>query len=198
MEFLIYELTAEALHLGERAKGNLFKPCVRTIPYSGISGALSRQFGPIQAVGFLEKGIDVEILTYAPRERVADSSKIPLQVEYLVDVLATVVVVPGEAAGALPTRFPVALGGMRSRGFGRAEMKFRERSESRTRQGRLRVRLPEKAASAFGVVKVLAPVYGYLFEPTPGTHTGVYVRSLFEGSRAVAPEVLLKLDGGML
>lgn len=197
MDFLLYELTARALHLGERAKGNLFKPCVRTIPYSGISGALSRRFGPVQAVGYLERSSGrnrTEILTYAPRERVADFSKIPLQVEYLVDVLATVVVLPGEAAATLPPRFAITLGGMRSRGFGSAEMKFQERTDARTRPGRLRVRLPEKAAPAFGVVKVLAPVFGYLFEPDTAAHSGVYVRSLFEGSRVVAPGALLEPD----
>jgi hypothetical protein len=78
VEFLIYELTANAIHLGERAKGNLFKPCLRTVPYSAITGALSRRFGQlggdgIKAVGYLEESVGrnrVELLTYSPRDRV--------------------------------------------------------------------------------------------------------------------------------
>jgi hypothetical protein len=201
VDFLIYDLTARALYLGERAKGNLFKPCLHTIPYSAITGALNRHFAdgghgdPIKAVGFLENRVGhnrAELLTYSPRDRVAENSKIPLQVEFLTDVVATVVVVDSEATRKLPERFSITLGGMRSHGFGEAELKLREkRPATNPAPGLLRVRLPEEEAESFGIIKVQTPVYGYLFKPTPGTHTGVYVRSLFEGSRVLGPEVLL-------
>jgi hypothetical protein len=204
MDFLIYELTAAALHLGERAKGNLFKPCLRTIPFSAITGALNRHFGSandgegegtLKAVGFLNEAVNrnrIELLTYSPRDRVREVSKIPLQVEFLTDVLATVLVVASDAASRLPERFELTLGGLRSHGFGRAELKLRERRPTGDpRQGILRVRLPEEETTTFGIVRVQVPVYGYLFRPTPGAHPGVYVRSLFEGSRVVGPELLL-------
>lgn len=206
MDFLIYELTAEALHLGERAKGNILKPCLHTIPFSAITGALSRVFGTspengsawggIKAVGFLAEGVGrnrVETLTYSPRDRVAGISKIPLQVEFLADVLATVLVVGDGEAVKLPNTFQIVLGGMRSHGFGTAELRFKERGAAgNPRPGLLRVRLPEEEAETFGIVKVVMPIYGYLFRPAPGTQSGVYVRSLFEGSRVVAPELLLE------
>ncbi len=201
MDFLIYELTANAIHLGERAKGNLFKPCLRTVPYSAISGALSRRFGEpgqngIKAVGFLEESVGrnrVELLTYSPRDRVVEISKIPLQVEFLSDVLSTVVVLANDGAQQLPERFQIVLGGMRSHGFGATELRLREkRPAGSPRPGLLRLRLPEEEAGSFGIVKVQAAVYGYLFKPKPGTHSGVYVRALFEGSRVVGPEILLQ------
>ncbi|HZO98857.1 MAG TPA: hypothetical protein VFD30_01040 [Terriglobia bacterium] len=201
MDFLIYELTAKAIHLGERAKGNLFKPCVQTIPYSAITGALMHRFsqageGGIKAVGFLDESVGrnrVELLTYSPRDRVVEISKIPLQVEFLSDVLATVLVIANEATLRFPERFQIVLGGMRSHGFGSAGLKFREkRPAGSPRPGLLRVRLPEEEAAAFGIIKVQTPVFGYLFKPAPGTHSGVYVRALFEGSRVVGPEMLLQ------
>lgn len=201
MDFLIYELTAAALCLGERAKGNLFKPCLQTIPFSAITGALNRRFGEdgdaegFKGVGFLEKAVERnrgELLTYSPRDRVREVSKIPLQVEFLADVLATILVLASERAARLPERFELELGGLRSHGFGRAQLIFRERlAAGNPRPGSLRVRLPEEEAPSFGIVRVEAPVYGYLFKPTREKPPGVYVRSLFEGSRVVAPEPLL-------
>jgi hypothetical protein len=201
VEFLIYELTANAIHLGERAKGNLFKPCLQTIPYSAITGALAHRFGEagedgIKAAGFLEKSVGrnrIELLTYSPRDRVVEISKIPLQVEFLSNVLATVLIIANEATLRFPEHFKIALGGMRSHGFGSADLRLREKRAAGTpRLGLLRVRLPEEEAAAFGIVKVQTPVLGYLFKPTRGTHTGVYVRALFEGSRVVGPEILLR------
>lgn len=206
MDFLVYELMAQALYLGERAKGNLFKPCLRTIPFSAITGALNKHFGPndgdggmteeLKAVGYLRQAVErnrMELITYSPRDRVAEVSKIPLQVEYLADALATILVIANGAAAKLPENFNITLGGMRSHGFGRAEVRLVEKQPAgEPRPGLLRVRLPEEEAAAFGIARVLTPVYGYLFRPTPGTHSGVYVRSLFEASRVVAPELLLE------
>lgn len=44
MKFMEYELISDLLCMGERVKGGLVKPCVKTIPYSQISGALRRRF----------------------------------------------------------------------------------------------------------------------------------------------------------
>jgi hypothetical protein len=201
LDFLVYELTANAVHLGERAKGNLFKPCLRTIPYSAITGALVRRFGQpeeggIKAVGFLEESVgrnQIELLTYSPRDRVVGISKVPVQLEFLSNVLGTVLVIASEAALRFPERFQIALGGMRSHGFGSAYLRFRgKRPAGNPRPGLLRARLPQEEAAAFGIVRVQTPLFGYLFKPTPGTHTGVYARALFEGSRVVGPEILLQ------
>jgi hypothetical protein len=114
-------------------------------------------------------------------------------VEFLSDVLGTVLVVANEATLEFPQHFQIVLGGMRSHGFGAAELKLKEkRGAGSPRPGLLRVRLPEEEAASFGIVKVQTPVYGYLFKAEPGTHSGVYVRALFEGSRVVGPEILLQ------
>jgi hypothetical protein len=207
VDFLIYKLTATALHLGERAKGNLFKPCLRTIPFSAITGALRRQFADggvsadaIRAVGFLQTVVGanrVELLTYAPRDRVQEVSKLPLQAEFLADVVATVVVIDSNTTKSLPEKLEITLGGMQSHGFGRAELQLREKQAAgKPRPGLLRVRLPEDEVPNFGILKVETPIYGYLFRPSPGTHSGVYVRSVFEGSRVVGPELLLEPKTG--
>lgn len=202
MDLLIYELTAASLHLGERAKGNIFKTCLRTIPFTAISGALNRHFLnhkdslQIKAVGFLDEAVGcnrVELASYSPRDRISGISKIPLEIEFLANVRATILVVADKAAETLSGTFQVNLGGMRSHGFGRSELKLRERRQAgNPRLGLLRVRLPEEMTATFGILKVERPVYGYLFKPDASGHSGVYVRSLFEGSRVVAPELLLQ------
>jgi hypothetical protein len=198
MKFLEYDLTADALYLGERPKGEIFKPCIRTIPFSQITGALNRAFACLnfKAAGHLRKDGEhnqVHYLTYAPRERVANFSKVPLQVEFLSEVQARVFILANDAARVLPKQFSLALGGMRSRGFGNCRMTLTLAHDKRNPiTGFLLTRIPLNELGSFDIKKTLSPRYGYLFQPEPGTYTGCYVKSLFEGSVVVGPEFLLK------
>ena len=55
MRFIEFDLYSDALCMGERVKGGLFRPCAKTIRYSQISGALRKKFGEneIHAAGYL-------------------------------------------------------------------------------------------------------------------------------------------------
>jgi len=196
-----YKITAEALYLGERPKGNIFKPCIRTIPFSQISGALNRAFGStsIKAVGCLTEHPDcnqTQYLTYSPRDRGSDISKVPLQVEFLVNVLGKVYVLRNEDSSVLPDRLGISMGGLRSKGFGSCLLvKEREIEGTEVAPGLLNVRIPMEETESFNIRSILRPVYGYLFKPLPNAFTGSYVLSLFEGSVVVAPKFLMRSNG---
>jgi len=198
MEFIEYKINADALYLGERPKGNIFKPCIKTIPFSQISGALNRKFGSnnLKAVGYLTGNSDfnqINYLIYSPRDRNSRISKIPLQVEFLVNVLGKVFVLNNEDSKILPDKFEIVMGGLRSKGFGKCLLsKERDVDGKEVNRGSLNVRIPIEETNSFNIKSILKPVYGYLFKPLPNTYTGNYVLSLFEGSEAVAPKFLIR------
>jgi hypothetical protein len=202
MEFLEYRITCDALYLGERPKANIFKPCIKTIPFSQISGAFHWRFGGnnFKAVGYLTGNSDfnqTNYLIYSPRNRNSDISKIPLQVEFLVNVLGKVYVLKNEDSMALLDRFEIVLGGLRSKGFGKCLLsKEGEVNGNEVSRGILNVRIPMEETESFNIKNILRPVYGYLFKPLPNTFTGSYVLSLFEGSELVAPKFFLMPSGG--
>lgn len=205
MKFIEYKLTSDILSLGERAKGGIVKPCVKTIPYSQISGALRKKFNitdlnTIHAVGYLveEDGFNQsDFLIYSPRDRSTEISKIPLQIEYLQNVLAKIYVVENDVTKNLPSEFNICMGSMRSKGFGKCWLKNKSIIDINPRdkrpRGCLNVRIPLKYLEKFLIIIIDKPIFGYLFEPTSLT-TGIYIKSLFEGSNVSAPEFLLKKD----
>lgn len=200
-EFLRYRLGSDALCLGERVRGGLFRPCCRVFRYGTLVGALKANFGetePIHAAGrFVPRGPDtnrLEVLTYAPRSRARVLSKIPLSIEYVANVSAELFVLSTGFTQTWPSEFTLSMGAMKSKGFGHCHVKLLEVvAFSRPRKGRLAMRIPEEGEveNAFGIRNVLSPFYGYLFKPTSAT-SGVYVRSLFEGSEVVALEPILE------
>jgi len=204
MVFIEYGLTSDSLYLGERMKGNVFKPCLRTIPFSQISGALNARFGrsDFKAVGVFDGMSEfnrINYLTYSPRDRVFGTSKIPLQVEFLSNVSAKVFIFENEGTKILPAEFEIFLGGLKSKGFGRCFLRQQKRVDNLSPlRGTLNVRIPVEEKEYFNVRVINdSPVYGYLFKPIPGTFTGEYVLSLFEGSVVSAPKFLLKgVDDG--
>lgn len=198
MGFIEYSIHADALYIGERMKGSIFKPCIKTIPFSQISGALNTKFGrtDFKAVGILNEDAEfnrIDYLTYSPRDRNSGISKIPLQIEFLTNVSGSVFIFENEASNNLPAEFEIFLGGLKSKGFGRCRLKFSGNiTDLASRQGILNVRLPLEERDTFNIRKILNPLYGYLFKPVPLTYTGNYILSLFEGSKVVSPSFLLR------
>lgn len=194
--YIEYELTADILCIGERVKKGTFKPCIKTIPFSSITGALKDRLNitEIYAVGKLEPdylaNIDQfrQIHIYSPRYVFEDVAKVPLKIEFLTDVRAKVYVLleDGEAEKFVMDKnnrdFDITMGAFKSKGFGRCRLRFSRLLENPVvKTGKLLSRIPEKCAAHFGIRDVKKPVYGYLFEPVTKI-TGKYVRSLFEGS----------------
>jgi len=198
MEFIEYYLTSESLYLGERTKGEIFKPCVKTIPFSQITGALNTKYGlrDFKAVGYLSGNSEynnIEYITYAPKDRNSGISKLPLQVEFLTNVSASVFILKNKIAGILPEEFEFFMGGLKSKGFGKCYLKkIRVLDVSKVVKGILNVRIPVDESASFNIKNVIKPVYGYLFRPKPETFTGDYILSFFEGSDVVAPNFLLR------
>lgn len=198
MEFIEYHLFSDTLYLGERGKGDIFKPCLRTIPFSQISGALNSKFGTdgFKAVGYLSGNSEyntIEYMTYAPKDRISGVSKLPLQIEFLTNVFAKIFVLKNKDADTLPDEFQIIMGGLKSKGFGVCVLKKEGIVNAReVAKGILNVRIPVEEKDYFNVKNVINPVYGYLFKKIPNTYTGNYVLSLFEGSEVAAPLFLLR------
>ncbi len=195
MPFWEYELRAETLCLGERMRGGLFRPCdTHAIRYSAVTGALRAYFGlaDLHAAGYFvdRAGCNrVEYLTYSPRDDVAGLSKFPLTVQFLADVLGCVII--KTPADSLPESFDLSMGAMKSQGLGRCHFQRKGPADMQTVRGRLLTRLPVHCAAEFDVQRVIAPMYGYLYEPS-SPDKGEYVLSLFEGSEVYGPTCLVK------
>lgn len=192
MRFYEYRLISPALCLGERLKAGLFRPCdTRTIRYSAITGALRQLLpGDVHAAGYIlqDPPPQVRHWVYAPRDRGAGVSKLPITVQYLANVEGRVYAIPG--GSELPRRLEFSLGALKSHGLGRCHMELLGTVEPPTVRGKLLTRLPEDVARLFGV-KAIQPRYGYLFRPTSATD-GVYIRSLFEDSLVEGPACLVQ------
>jgi len=209
MEFLQYELTSNLLCLGETVKSDILKPCCKTIRYSSITGAIRKIFGneDIHAVGYLEDNEDynqINILIHSPRDRNVNSSKFPLQVEFLSNVKGKVYIPVTNNLTKLPDEFEIRMGALLSKGFGLCKLVFQKIISEKDEESEiiynpvpekyvLNVRIPEKQSSMFNIKSVVIPVYGYLFQPI-GIESGIYVRSLFEGSIVQGPVFLLKKE----
>lgn len=219
MRFLKYQLTSERLCLGERTKGGRYKPSIETIRYSQICGALKHRFGmdKIHAIGSLEKSeYKKEYLSYTLKNRATDISKIPLRVEFLINIKGTVYI----SAESIPTEwessFDIVMGAMISKGFGDCKLSKIGEVDTVTeeiKEGLLNTRIPINAKDEdeltsflnegvptafltqnFGIKKILRPKLGYLFDPIY-EYSGVYILSLFEGSKIEGCKFLLS-DGG--
>jgi hypothetical protein len=194
--FIEFDLYSNAICMGERIKGGLFRPCCKTIRYSQISGALRKKFGndKIHAAGYLIDGNGynrTDYLIYSPRERSTGVSRIPLEVEILTNMHGKVHVFENDFTAELPRAFNIVMGALISKGLGQCELRrTRVVSADHPRLGLLRTRIPMDKQDTFNIRRIIRPVYGYLFEPT-STTSGKYVLSLFEGSEVVAPEFLV-------
>ncbi len=196
--FLTYELWAEMLCLGERTKGALFRPCASVFSYCTITGALKAYFpeiSPLHAVARFTNGHQGNkrtVLSFSPRDRACGLSVVPLQIEYLADVHAKVFIARNETTLNLPRTFTISMGGMKSKGFGRCELQQKDVVVCENPQpGTLCVRIPQEpeVLKVFGVRRLLLPIYGYLYRASSSV-SGSYQRSLFEGTRLVAYDIL--------
>ncbi len=200
MEFIKYILTSDMLCMGERIKKGTFRPTIRTIPYSQITGALKVATGKkdIHAVGHLiddKEHNKVDYITYAPRDRGGDYSRLPITIEFLNNVLGYVYILKNKDTEDFPEELEIKMGAMKSKGFGLCHLrKIEEINAYELDRGFLVTRIPEEHVDKFDIRKIFKPVYGYLFKPI-SLSTGVYVRSLFEDSEIIGPKFLIKKKG---
>ena len=200
--FLHFELKTRALAIGERIKGGTFRPCIETIPTSTLKGSFRDHFGleDVLAIGFLrESTYQKDIFTYAPFDAFLGTAKLPISLEYLKPANGTkavetdIYVVKNEAVKLLVKDTPteISLGALKSKGFGRCELRYIGEIKPNLKVGYLKGRLLKDECSAFGIIRVIKSCYGYLFYPTSEV-SGVYKRALFEGSIIEGPEILIK------
>jgi hypothetical protein len=192
--------------IGERVKKGTFRPCIETLPFSTISGALRRYYGrdDVNAVGFFDGPLTKTRIENSANNREAGVADLQLTTEVLVNPRGKVyVVAKSEDIDLLDTlgadeTIALCLGALKSKGFGRCRLRrisVRRVTdpEGEKRFGELRTRIPEENAELFGIRSqdVIKPVYGYLFKPTSITD-GEYVRALFDGSMVRGYEFLLR------
>jgi hypothetical protein len=199
--FLHFEMKTQAVTIGERVKGGVFRPCIETIPTSTLKGALKTYFGleDVAAIGFFRKGTyEKSIFTYAPFDTLIRTAKLPLSLEYLKprkgfpSILADIYVVKDGTLDFLTNSVPteIFLGALKSKGFGRCRIRLLNEVRPNTKVGYLKGRLLEEECRSFGVAEVIKPCHGYLFYPTSEIR-GIYKKALFEGSIIKGPEILL-------
>jgi hypothetical protein len=200
--FLHFELKTQAIAIGDRMKGGVFRPCVETIPTSTLKGALKVHFGldDSAAIGFFRRETyEKSIFIYAPFDTLLQTAKLPISLEYLKPrkgfstVLADIYVIKTGKSDIL-TNFvltEMAMGALKSKGFGKCQIKLLDEVRPNIKTGFLKGRLLEEECRAFGIDSVIKPCYGYLFCPTSEV-AGVYKKALFEGSIITGPELLLE------
>lgn len=199
-KFWEYKLTANILCIGERFKKGLVRPCVKTIPYSTITGALRQEVLGVpswddkgHAFGCLDKYEEI-MLVGGPRDVATDVSKLPLTTQALAKVKGRVYIVFDEDTKDLPPRLEFSMGALKSKGFGRVSLirKINDPIDGgEPCTGYLNTRIPEDLLSVFGIMSVKKPVYGYLFKPTSDTG-GVWVKALFDGSILEGPPFVIQ------
>ncbi len=200
--FLHFEVNTEAIAIGERIKGGTYRPCIETIPTSTLKGSFRDYFGLTDtlAIGFFREGTyEKDTFTYAPFDTFLGTAKLPISLEYLKPANGTKAVIADIYAvkmgttefltKAAPTE--ISLGALKSKGFGRCELRYIGEVKPYLKIGYLKGRFIEEECAAFGIAKVIKPCYGYLFYPTSEV-SGVYKRALFEGSIIEGPEILIK------
>jgi len=199
--FLHFKLRTQAVAIGERVKGGTFRPCIETIPTSTLKGAFKEQLGPedVVAIGFFDKETyEKALFTYSPFDVVLNTSKLPITIEYLKPkkgsntVVADIFMPKNEVAESLITSMPtnISIGALKSKGFGRCEIRYEAEVTPELKVGYLKGRLLEDEKESLGIVKIIKASYGYLFYPKDKI-TGVYKRALFEGSIIKGPEIVI-------
>lgn len=202
--YLEYRLEADILSIGERTKKGTFKPCVKTIPFPTITGALRDKFGlpNILAVGkftqdYLNKLDEFrDVHTYSPRYIYEGVSKIPLKIEFLTNVKGLVYILLQDDKALewckQNPEFDICMGAFKSKGFGECHLSYAKTIEKpEIKTGFLQSRIPENYLSHFCIEEVHKPIYGYLFEPE-NVVTGKYVISIFEGSLVTGCSFLIE------
>jgi hypothetical protein len=206
-------LEIESIIIGERFKGGILRPCQTTIPSSTIDGAFKHYLGiEVKAVGlFIEGTYDIKEFTYSVRDKALGISKMPIFSQYLSPyraenaellgyesysrdkILANIYIVPESNDYSSIKNLSFQMGALRSKGFGKCKVIKVSQEEYKIKQGLLNVKIREEDYEAFGI-RVIEPVYGYLFKPDEHSISGVYKRALFPGSLVNAPEVLIEKE----
>lgn len=209
--FLKLRLTATAIAIGERVKRGTFRPCVETIPTSTMIGCLAEHFGlsEVAAIGFFDsKTYRKKLFTYAPFDTALGTAKLPLTLEYIApaeghrEIIGEVYIVATEETRKIFTdraQYTVAIGALRSKGFGLCQLKFEEEVQPVYKIGYLRGHLRESDASAFGINPrpireggdIISPRYGYLFRPDGYRIGGKYERALLAETILRGPDFLI-------
>ncbi|HRU92271.1 MAG TPA: hypothetical protein P5268_04455 [Candidatus Marinimicrobia bacterium] len=213
MKFVHLLLEIESIIIGERFKGGVFRPCQTTIPSSTIDGAFKHYLGiEVKAVGlFIEGTYEIKEFTYSIRDKALGISKMPIFAQYLSPyraenaellgyesyskdkILANIYIVPENNGYSLIKNLSFQMGALKSKGFGKCQVVEISHEEYPIKQGLLNVKIHEEDCEPFGV-RVIEPVYGYLFKPDEHSISGVYKRALFPGSLVKAPEVLIEKE----
>lgn len=206
-------LEIESICIGERFKGGVLRPCQTTIPSSTIYGAFKHYLGiEVKAVGLFIKGTyKISEFTYSVRYIATGISKMPIisQIlspyradnaklvgfeKYSMDkILANIYIVPEYYDYFSLINLSFQMGALRSKGFGKCKVAEVFLEEYPIKQGLLNVKIREEDYEAFRL-RIIEPVYGYLFKPDEHSISGMYKRALFPGSLVNAPEVLIEKE----
>ncbi|MGQ9847347.1 MAG: hypothetical protein ACUVQP_07590 [Bacteroidales bacterium] len=198
MKLLKLNLEIDSIIIGERVKGGIYRPCLKTIPSSTVKGAFKYHLGlDLIGVGFFDDDTyEIRDFTYSVTDKLLESAKMPFTASCLYPsgrekIKAVIYLVKDNSINIdIFRNLILTIGALKSKGFGKSKVVNVEEKEIEIKQGILKVRVLESEVSSFKIT-VISPYYGYLFCPQNDI-SGVYKRALFEGSLVKAPEVFLK------
>lgn len=198
MNLLKLNLDIDSVIIGERVKGGIYRPSLKMIPSSTVHGAFKQTIGiDVHGVGFFNQDTyEIRDFVYSVKDKYLEVAKMPFIASCLYpsgrEKIKAVIYISKEGVidKNIFHNLRLAIGALKSKGFGKARITNVEEIESDIKQGILDVRVLEDSLTHLGI-SPLSPVYGYLFCPQDFL-SGVYKRALFEGSLVKAPEIFLK------
>lgn len=167
IKYYEYKLEANLLCIRERMKKGNYCPCVKTIPFSTITGALKEAYfkrdDPVYAAGYLTKvhrqdintledvqNIEPQILVLSPQDKITGEPRkgiAPIRIEYLEDVEARVFIVANDTVRKTfddhEEPLIINVGAFLSKGMGRCILTDKKtHAEIKNKKGRLLTRIP--------------------------------------------------------
>ena len=197
MKLIKLDVELNSVIIGERVKGGIYRPCLETIPSSTVKGAFKSALGiEVKGAGVFDKDTyEIREIVYSIHDRYTGVAKIPLTASYLyprIDKIKAIIYISlkDSIKEDIFKSLKFSIGALKSKGFGRAEVKNVGDVNCNISQGILKVRVLVEDASALHIEPISA-VYGYLFHPE-NLVSGIYKKALFEGSLVKAPDVFLE------
>lgn len=197
-KFYKYILRGKSIHIGDRIKKGLFKPCVDFLRATTITFALRRLYNDrsIYAIGLKIKGRK-KILTRNIIDRFTNAGKLtgdrgPIHIEYIEDPECEVYI-----NKYLGKELIVSVGGFRTIGFGDCKLSFQEEVIPEIKKIILDSAFPFEWKKIFGFKNEVGIVrIGYLFVPFEDDWlNGEYKKSYFPQSELIAFSFLSQYGG---
>lgn len=192
--FYKYKLTSDAIHIGDRYKGGIFKPTIDYLRATTITFALRKYFNDDTIYAYGKKIFGIKkvmvrnIMDRANRTGKTTGTRGPIQVEIIENAQCEVIV-----NKKLDDEIEIKLGGFLNLGLGISKLKLiDEISNIQIARIKLESAIPIEWSNDFGIRNIELEIIGYLHFPSKDNPFGVgkYKKSYFPGTILYGPSFL--------